>query len=128
MHKATFVLILFFNFCFSQKTNIIIADSTLFNDKEYTSEEIDSIHKKLNIKVGDEIKIIIFFKINEEGSVVIEKIKSPHILFNNVALEIFKKMPKFKPTLNSEGNPISISYKQPIAFIIDKEKKKDRKN
>ncbi len=116
-----FLLISSLNEVHSQEytnTNLIIKDSLLFS-KKYSINERDSILKKLKIRKGDKIANKVFFTIDKEGKTIINKIVSPHNIFNSEIIEIFSKMRKFEPAKDSNGNPMSINYALPITFVID---------
>lgn len=102
----------------NSNTNLIIKDSLLFS-KKYSIKERDSILKKLKIRKGDKIATKVFFSIDKEGKTVINKIASPHNIFNSEIIEIFRKMKKFEPAKDSKGNPMSVNYALPITFVID---------
>lgn len=102
----------------NSNTHLIIKDSLLFS-KKYSSKERDSILKKLKIRKGDKIATKVFFSIDKEGKTVINKIASPHNIFNSEIIEIFRKMKKFEPAKDSKGNPMSVNYALPITFVID---------
>lgn len=116
-----FLLISSLNEVHSQEytnTNLIIKDSLLFS-KKYSINERDSILKKLKIRKGDKIANKVFFTIDKEGKTIINKIVSPHNIFNSEIIEIFSKMRKFEPAKDSNGNLMSINYALPITFVID---------
>lgn len=116
-----FLLISSLNEVHSQEntnTHLIIKDSLLFS-KKYSIKERDSILNKLKIRKGDKIANKVFFTIDKEGKTIIDKIVSPHNIFNSEIIEIFSKMKKFEPAKDSKGNPISVNYALPITFVID---------
>lgn len=75
-----------------------------------------SIAKKKKIQG----KVIVKFIINEEGNVINIEAKAPKgcELLEEEAERIIKLLPKFKPG-EQRGEPVSVSYAQPIVFKIN---------
>ena len=125
-----FILLFFVNFLFSQNTDKkgIKVNDSLVEIKDYSVEELESIYKSLGIRYGDKVTVIVFFKIDENGDIVINKIKSPHNAFSKEAIRIFKELLKFDPPKDRNGKPMSVNFSQPISFIVkDEAKKKNKK-
>jgi len=121
-----FVLLFFVNFLFSQnadKEGFKVNDS-LVDMRDYSVEELESIYKSLGLRYGDKVTVIVLFKVDENGDVIINKIKSPHNAFTKEAIEIFKKLPKFDPPKDRNGKPMGVNFSQPISFILKDETKK----
>lgn len=111
------------NFLFSQEVEkgVFKVNDSLVDMRDYSVEELKTIYKNLGLRYGDKITVVVLFKVDENGDVIINKIKSPHNAFTKEAIRIFKKLPKFIPPKDRNGKPMGVSFSQPISFVLKDE-------
>ncbi|AXT18960.1 hypothetical protein D7030_15010 [Flavobacteriaceae bacterium AU392] len=93
--------------------------------KKCTSDKVTKfVTRKFNINLvkgtnlyGKE-RILVFFKINETGSVIEVKAKAPHLFLENEGVRVINLLPKFKPGTQG-GEPITMPYTLPILFTAN---------
>lgn len=68
-------------------------------------------------------RVIVQFTIDEEdGSITDPKVvRSIDVSIDSAAMEIVRKMPKWKPGMNNNGKAIKVKYTLPIAFELPPE-------
>lgn len=64
-------------------------------------------------------KVFVNFIIDEEGNVTNSRIiKGADPELDAEALRVVQKMPKWKPGLDKDGNPVKVSFNIPITFML----------
>ena len=88
---------------------------------EFISENLEYPEeaKKKNI----EGRVTIRFIVNREGEVVNEQVlSSPDPLLTKAALEVVRKLPKWKPGEDGKGDKVNVYFQQSINFKMDDKK------
>ena len=88
---------------------------------EFISENLEYPEeaKKKNI----EGRVTIKFIVNKDGDVVNEQVvSSPDPLLTKAALEVVRKLPKWKPGENGKGDKVNVYFNLPINFKMDDKK------
>ncbi|OIQ16659.1 energy transducer TonB [Lacinutrix sp. MedPE-SW] len=81
------------------------------------------IQRKFDTGLGSDLglngrqKIYVNFKINKEGNVEIQKIRSPHQKLDKEAKRVVNKIPKMQPGKNND-RAVEVSYNLPIIFDV----------
>lgn len=115
-----FIILNFCRFYAQEFENKNVIIDSLIVTKEYSKKQKDSIFKKYNFIKGNKVKTKVLFSIDKDGNTYVKKIISPHPIFNNEIIKIFKNLPKFDNVNNKRGNSNNINYVIPITFIINK--------
>ena len=87
---------------------------------------LDSIAKSLNYKGGELVAVFAKFTIDENGEVTNISAKGPHPAFEQEAIRIVKKLPKFDPAMYN-GKPLARRFTLPIKFRIETEREKKKR-
>ncbi|AEH01229.1 energy transducer TonB [Lacinutrix sp. 5H-3-7-4] len=81
------------------------------------------IQRKFDTGLGSDLglngrqKIYVNFKINKQGNVEIQKIRSPHQKLDKEAKRVVSKIPKMQPGKNND-RAVEVSYNLPIIFDV----------
>ena len=72
----------------------------------------------LNLGFTGELIIYVIFKIDKDGNIIGVKAKGPHPQLANEAVRVINLLPKFKPGLDQNGQPVIVPFSLPIVVRI----------
>ena len=70
-------------------------------------------------KNGHEGTVYVLMKIDTEGVVHVEQVKSPYVSLGDEARRIVESLPVLNPGGDEEGNPVNVTFVYPIVFKLD---------
>lgn len=76
-----------------------------------------------NVGLSGRVKILVAFKISENGSITDAKARAPHELLAQEAVRVINLLPRFKPG-HQRGEPVTVPYSLPIIFEVEEPIKK----
>ena len=91
-------------------------------NENYNTKMVDSLVLESGI-----VKVYVQFRINEEGLVDSISARGTHKRLENEAIRVISTLPKIKPALDKDNNPVAAKYTLPINLYVEAPKKKKKR-